>query len=307
MIGTISLLLLALRRGCEHRIEPVLEFLDTRFAPGYRALLISKKLGQNLDVVRKEFRNPACHGTRIFGRDPYTQFARRVIANDCFLDWDARGPSPQPPGAELGLLHHHLEQTRLFGRDEHEGLLEAPDSTGSLTMHDALDRLLALRSPRDPRIGLTVSVEHAGIGVPTRDVSPRPPRKDVRFRLGDTIRLRVEADRSCHLALIDVGTTGRVSVLWPNAWRADGWIEGGRTYDLPDVESPEFAYELTGQAGRERILAVGSLEPIRLLPLQPEQDAAFRALVPDEVHRLAKGLASDVEGWTLASCEFDIE
>jgi hypothetical protein len=63
-IGVGSLVLLALRRGCEHRLEPASAFLESRFASPYRDLLLSKGLGRGLDIIRVRFRNPACPGRR---------------------------------------------------------------------------------------------------------------------------------------------------------------------------------------------------------------------------------------------------
>jgi hypothetical protein len=307
MIGTISLLLLALRRGCEHEVESVLEFLDSRFAPPYRALLTSKQLGRCLDTVRNEFRNPACHGTKTFSREPYTEFVRRVIANERFGTWDAQGPNPRPPGPDLGILHHHLEHTRLFtnaGAGHPTIIAEKPQSSENT---DPLSRLFALHPSPSSRFGLTLRVNSARSQVRTRDVSVRPTHIPARFRLGEVIRLAIEADRSCHVVVIDVGTLGRVSVLWPNAWHCDGWIEAGRPYYLPDIETPEFSYELTGQIGHERILAIGTLEPIDEIQLRPDSGAAFRVLGLGDVRRLVERLSSDAEGWAVALIEFEVE
>src|ERR1035441_8708743 len=44
-------------------------------------------------------------------------------------------------------------------------------------------------------------------------------RLERRFPLGDSIRSKFEANRDSYVTLIDVGTSGRVSVVWPNAWQ----------------------------------------------------------------------------------------
>src|SRR5262249_36097839 len=93
-IGTGSLVLLALRRGREQRLGPILELLAARFEPGYEVLLASKQLGQCLDAIRTRFRNPTCHGTAVFGAEGYGEFARLVVANRRFAAWDATGPDP---------------------------------------------------------------------------------------------------------------------------------------------------------------------------------------------------------------------
>ena len=45
------------------------------------------------------------------------------------------------------------------------------------------------------------------------------PREEV--SLGRSIRSTFEANRDSYVTLIDVETSGRVSVVWPNAWQRD--------------------------------------------------------------------------------------
>lgn len=111
-IGVGTLVLLALRRGRDLRLGPIVEFLQTAFEPDYQALLASKGLDHSLEVIRRRFRNPASHGSATFDAASYLEFTQLVVANDRFVDWDARGPVPSRPDARAGFLHHHLEQAR---------------------------------------------------------------------------------------------------------------------------------------------------------------------------------------------------
>src|SRR5262249_35152005 len=60
-IGTMGVILLALRRGLEQQRPAIQQFLAAHFQPRYADLLASKKLGQTLDAVRSNFRNRAAH------------------------------------------------------------------------------------------------------------------------------------------------------------------------------------------------------------------------------------------------------
>jgi hypothetical protein len=111
-IGVCCTLLLALRRGCEQGVQPVLSFLGANFQPPYLDLVRSKELGRCLNEVRATFRNPACHGRGSFDALRYEQFVRLVVSHQKFGGWDLSGPVPAAPGPGTGILHHHLAQSR---------------------------------------------------------------------------------------------------------------------------------------------------------------------------------------------------
>ena len=298
MLGIITNVLLALRRGIEQGSEPIHEFLEARFPASYLELLKSKSLDRCLNQINPRYRIPACHALKIFDSAAYSEFASLMVANERFRAWDAYGPAPRPVRADAGILYHHLVHSAAPTAE--------PAALGTLPTPapDPLARFMGLLTP--PASPLKVEIEIEPVTL-QRDVAIGPPNRVRTFRLGDRIRIRIQANRSCHLILIDVGTTGRVAVLWPNAWRPDGWIEGGRVYHLPDVEDPEFTYELTGQPGQESIVALASIEPYRAIPLLPEPGAAFRLLGTGEVQRLVEDLNSDPTGWAEARSRFDIE
>jgi hypothetical protein len=111
-IGVMVLVLLALRRGCEHGDAAITEFLAAHFKPRYADLLRSKKLGACLDAIRTDFRNPVSHGAAIFDPAAYERFTGLMVANQRFAIWDAAGPVPPEPDAAIGVFHHHLSQSR---------------------------------------------------------------------------------------------------------------------------------------------------------------------------------------------------
>jgi hypothetical protein len=111
-MGVQSVVLLALRRGWEHQVVAICDFLSASFQPRYADLLASKKLGSCLDMIRTKFRNPVCHGETAFDEGSYARFVHLVIANRRFVDWDSRGPLSPSPDAEVGVFHHHLAQAR---------------------------------------------------------------------------------------------------------------------------------------------------------------------------------------------------
>jgi hypothetical protein len=292
-IGIASLVLLALRRGLEQESPAVGEFLDDHFRPGFRELLRGKALGSTLDRVRETYRNPACHGFGSFGPSDYEAFARFVVANDSFGAWRRQGPRPgQGPPGEVGLLHHHLQESRLVP--------EAPEAPAPLA------RLLALAAPRASTLEILLEPHRVDQPQPLRDLTPGPVRLDRPFRLGDTLRFAFRANRDCHVALIDVGTTGRMAVVLPNLWWPQALVRGGQLQYLPGLEFPEFEFTLSGQPGLERVVALAT-EGEPPIPLGPKSGEAFRALTDEDVAALADAVGlMPPSAWAACVCEFSI-
>jgi hypothetical protein len=297
-LGILTNVFVAMRRAIEQGSEPIREFLATRFSAAYLKLLESKNLDQCLNRINPKYRIPACHGLEVFDEAAYTEFVRLVVANQRFVAWNADGPFPRPAAVDAGILHHHLFHSRAVS--------PAPDVPAgeSPAVLNPVARLVALETPPGSPLAIEIAIEPVASH---RDVVVRPTTQVPTFRVGDQIRFRIQANRSCHLMLVDIGTSGQVTVLLPNAWRADGWIEGGDVHFLPNVENAEFAYELSGQPGQERIVAISSLETLQLVSPLPQQGNSFRVLHVSDVERLVNGLESGPVNWAVARCAFSID
>ncbi|MBI5570568.1 MAG: DUF4384 domain-containing protein [Desulfomonile tiedjei] len=78
------------------------------------------------------------------------------------------------------------------------------------------------------------------------------------YRIGDKIRLRFEANKDCYLTLIDIGTSGEVSILFPNKWHPDNRVEKGKTYSVP-ASGSGIIFRIRGPEGTEVVKAVATL------------------------------------------------
>lgn len=109
------------------------------------------------------------------------------------------------------------------------------------------------------------------------------------FAIGDEIRVGVQADRDCHVMLINVGSSGRASQIYP------GPDALGRTVRVVGDSTAWFPqsgdrFMLGGPAGRERVRALASVDAALL-------DGVAMAQV--------LGGACPA-GWVEASCEFTV-
>ena len=111
----------------------------------------------------------------------------------------------------------------------------------------------------------------------TRDMKKVPPPPDqVRLRTGDRVRIEVQVDRPGFLTVFNVGPTGTLNLLYP-----DG--DPRRTSPPPPVEPNQPLHVvdvvMTPPAGRERLFAVWTRQPMRLAAraaIEPDRAAGIR-------------------------------
>lgn len=75
------------------------------------------------------------------------------------------------------------------------------------------------------------------------------------YPIGARIVVRFRANRDCYLTLLNIGTSGKLTVLFPNALHSDDRILKGRIYEIPSRED-EFEYAITGPPGVEILKAI---------------------------------------------------
>jgi hypothetical protein len=290
-LGIETLVLLALRRGYAQGCDAIRRFLGDHFLPGYVELLCGEGPLPGLEIIRSRYRNPACHGWGRFDASDYTRFARLVVASPRFGSWYEWGPDPLDSAIGHGVLHHHIDKSTKTSR------LPRPEVEPS-----ASRRLLVLRSPPGSPIGVTLRPQHAAPAYRTREIAPASSPAGRPFRIGDSVRLEFRATAPCHLALIDWGTSGRVTVLRPNARCRETAIERDWTYFLPALESPEFELALEGLPGPEKVIAIATRAPLKT-PLRPGKGRLFRELTPIDIDRIIDEIARlDVEAWAVGQC-----
>lgn len=91
-----------------------------------------------------------------------------------------------------------------------------------------------------------------------RDIQKVPQAPDrVPLHTGDRLRLEVQADRAGYITLLDVGPTGNLNLLFPEPSAATLVARHGAVVD--DVQ-------LAPPAGRERLAALWSRQPLALAP-----------------------------------------
>jgi hypothetical protein len=81
------------------------------------------------------------------------------------------------------------------------------------------------------------------------------------YNVSESLYFTFTADQDCYVAIVDIGTSGKMTLLFPNQWHPSNRIEKGKEYRIPP-EGSNFAYTLTGPPGTEHIKVVASVNQV---------------------------------------------
>ena len=112
------------------------------------------------------------------------------------------------------------------------------------------------------------------------------------FGIGETVQFHAESEREGYLTLVDLGTDGTVSVLFPNGADPDNRVRAGQRISFP-VESE---IQVQPPAGRGMTRAFLTPEPLDI-PLALDDDFIFGdVLLADIIAEAVRKAAGDVKG-----------
>jgi hypothetical protein len=111
------------------------------------------------------------------------------------------------------------------------------------------------------------------------------------YRIGETIRFGLRVNQDAYVTLINIGTSGEVTVIYPNRFHPDHFVRSGRDVIVPP---PDSGFSLTVQAptGFDQIRAIATIDQIKIHPGNfAGQPGTFRSL--DRVQ--TRGLAVEIK------------
>jgi hypothetical protein len=85
-----------------------------------------------------------------------------------------------------------------------------------------------------------------------------------RYRVGDRITLSFEANRDAFVTLVNVGTSGEVTILFPNRFSGGHGVKAGKTYSIPEA-ADSYDLQVKGPPGAELVYALVTLKPVIFL------------------------------------------
>jgi hypothetical protein len=129
------------------------------------------------------------------------------------------------------------------------------------------------------------------------------------FRVGDDVRFEVLVPRAGHLTIVDLGTDGRVTVLFPNDDTPDDRVGAGQRVSLPAGD--DLFFEAQEPAGRGIVRAFLTERPMGLAfrDDRPEQAAEVMAALRRAAGAapVAGSAAVPTASWLTAAVVYTIE
>jgi hypothetical protein len=115
--------------------------------------------------------------------------------------------------------------------------------------------------PRDLSVEQS-SVAAAGTARPgSLKVSVTADRADATYAIGETARLRINTNEDAYVTVFDIGPTGQVHQLFPNAYQTDNHVLGSRPVEIAGGNTGA-RIQISGPVGAELIKVVASNRPL---------------------------------------------
>jgi hypothetical protein len=163
------------------------------------------------------------------------------------------------------------------------GAADPTVSTDHVVLLDTLSKLTKMqKSSFEVRIELCGA---DGSEPVRRDIELVPRQLNVDARLGEKIIFQVTASEDCYIYVIDIGTTGRTTILFPNRFSASNRLRARWPLILPTSNDP-YEFVLSGVSGREVVQVVALDCPVeRLLT-----DSLPSSFEPVELPRICRDI-----------------
>lgn len=97
----------------------------------------------------------------------------------------------------------------------------------------------------------------------------RPERT---YTVGQRLKVFVRPKETSHITVLNVGSSGRVAVIFPNFFQRDMQVPAGQTVKVP-ADGAGWRIEVAGPPGVEVIKVIASREPLRLPEILKLADA----------------------------------
>ena len=169
-----------------------------------------------------------------------------------------------------------------------------PDAApGLYTVTTTMERRIGvptrtLDAPAQDRASSVFHIEPATASAPPTGASAAPsagePAGDFKLwadktprKIGEALKVLFQSKQDGYVTLVNVGTSGKVTILFPNAYTPSHAVKAGQTYSGPGAAEP---YELTlgGPEGVELVYALFTTAPTRFIEEAFVTGSAFAPL-----------------------------
>ncbi len=107
------------------------------------------------------------------------------------------------------------------------------------------------------------------------------------YRIGEPIQVGVRVTRDAYVTLVDLGTSGQVTVLYPNRFYQNNFVRAGVDVLIPATDAG-FVLAVQGPKGFEQIRAIATEEPVSFAPSDfSNPNVAFRSLDRNQTRNIS--------------------
>ncbi len=118
-------------------------------------------------------------------------------------------------------------------------------------------------------------------------------RQDGVYRPGDSLTLQVKANRSAYITVVDVGTSGRVHVVFPNKYQRNNHVQAHEVVQIPE-EGARVRFTVNGPSGREVLKVFATERPIDYFDVHRLAEAGAYYSVPGDARSIARDLSVEL-------------
>ncbi len=125
-------------------------------------------------------------------------------------------------------------------------------------------------------------------------------KPDATYKPGENVIVTLKTNKDCQVTLFNVGSGGKVHIIFPNEYQKDNKVKANQEYRIPP-EGAKFAFKVSGPAGEDVIKAIATLDNIKLLgESDTKPDGAFQQVALKEievVEKIEDNLPKDPKRW----------
>ena len=115
-------------------------------------------------------------------------------------------------------------------------------------------------------------------------------KKDGQYHIGNDLVIYLKVNKDSRVTLFDVGTSGKVHIIFPNEYQKDNTVKAGQTYRVP-AKDAKWTFKLQGPAGRNMLKAIATIEDVSLLAQTETRTAGIFREINDSEKQLAKDIS----------------
>jgi hypothetical protein len=162
-------------------------------------------------------------------------------------------------------------------------------------LDDGLRALLA-RAVTGDGCGAVAPTPSATAPTPSADaLSVKVSTDKPSYRIGETVAFKVRVNRDAYVTLVDIGTSGEVTIIYPNRLHTSHFVRGGEDVLVPPPDAG-FTLTVQGPAGFDQVRAIATEEPVKLHASDfGGQKTIFRSLDRVQTRDLAVTISAERE------------